>query len=186
MNKCERCQDREATIILKEDWQERLCDRCFNDMVSDEIGVRLEIMPEEIAVNDYYGTRRNFTIQQRLYPNGIFLEAAEDIEYGYQFAVHGELECNQKELFQKLVDKVKRGVSKRFTKVGEFPNGQKYHSIIDDKLVGRIDHDETNSSVPMIVIDGKPYTWEELGEMVKRFEGFQFQMKFCDQTEDVE
>jgi len=143
-------------------------------------------MPEEIAVNDYTGTRRNFTVQERLYPTGIFLEASENIEYGYQFAVHGELECNQTELFQKLVDKVKHGVSKRFTEVGEFPNGQKFHSIINDEVVGRIDHDEMSSSFPMIVIDGQPYTWEQLGEMVKSFEGFQFQIKFFDKTDDVE
>lgn len=186
MNKCERCQDREATIILTEDGQEQICVICFNELVSEEIGVMLEPMPEEIVVNDYSGTRRIFTVQQQLYPNGIFLMAAEDIEYGYQFAVHGELECNQTELFQKLVDKVNRCVSKRYTKAGEFPNGQKYHSIINDEVVGRIDHDEMNTSVPMIVIDGKHYTWEQLGEMVKSFEGFQFQMKFFDMTDDVE
>ncbi|MBT2689236.1 hypothetical protein J7I93_13670 [Bacillus sp. ISL-47] len=183
MNMCDRCQDKVATIILTDDWQERLCGDCFNDMVSAEMGVMLEAMPEEIAVNDYSGTRRNFTVQRRLYPNGIFLEAVADIEYGYQFAVDGELECNQSELFQKLIDKVKRGVSKRFIKVGEFPNGQKYHSIIDDEVVGRIDHDEMSSSVPMIVIDGQPYTWEQLGEMVKSYEGFQIQMKFFDMTD---
>lgn len=66
-------------------------------MVSEEIGVMLETVPEEIVVNDFSGIRRNFTVQQRLYPNGIFLEATEDLEYGYMFAVHGELECNQTE-----------------------------------------------------------------------------------------
>ena len=113
------------------------------------------------------------------------MEATENIEYGYEFAVHGELECNQTELYERLVDKVKRGVSKRFIKVGEFPNGQKYQSIIDDEVVGRIDHDEMSPSSPMVVIDGQPYTWEQFGEMVKSFEGFQIQMKFFDMTDDV-
>jgi hypothetical protein len=31
-----------------------------------------------------------------------------------------------------------------------------------------------DSSVLMIVIDGQPYTWEQLGEMVKSYEGFKF------------
>lgn len=125
-------------------------------------------------------------LQQRLYPNGIFLQAAEDLEYGYWFAVNGELECDQPELLEKLIEKVKSGVAKRFTKDGHFPNGQTYHSIIEDEIVGRIDHDENSQSVPMIVIDGKPYTWEQLGEMVKSFEGFQIQVKFFDETDDVE
>lgn len=186
MNTCDRCHDREATIIVTGDGQERLCVSCFNDMVSEEIGIQLEGMPEEVVVNDYTGTRRSFVIQQRLYPNGIFLQAVEDIEYGYQFAVHGEINCNQKELFQKLVEKVKHGVSKRFTEVGKFPSGQTYHSIIGDEVVGRIEHDEMSSSAPMIVIDGQPYTWEQFGEMVKSFEGFQLQIKFFDMTDDVE
>jgi len=186
MNKCDRCQDREATVIVTDDWQERLCLSCFNEMVSEEIGVQLESMPEEIVVNDYSGTRRNFMVQQRLYPTGITLEAVEDIEYGYQFAVHGEIDCNQKELFQNLIEKVKCGVCQRFTEVGKFPSGQTYHSIIGDEMVGRIDHDESSSSVPMIVIDGQPYTWEQLGRMVKSFEGFQLQIKFFDETDDVQ
>jgi hypothetical protein len=186
MYKCDRCLDREAEINVTDEVQERLCNSCFNDMVSEEIGVMLEAMPEEIVVKDFSGTRRNFLVQQRLYPNGIFLEAAEDLEYGYQFAMHGELDCNQAELFQRLVDKVMAGVSQRYIKAGEFPSGQVYHSIIDDVVVGRVDHDEMDSSVPMVVIDGRPYTWEQLGEMVKSYEGFQFYMKFFDQTDDVE
>ncbi|TMU83432.1 hypothetical protein FGG79_19685 [Bacillus sp. BHET2] len=64
----------------------------------------LETIPAGIVVYDYNGTRRNFMLQQRLYPNGIFLQAAEDLEYGYQFAVHGELECDQTELLEKLMN----------------------------------------------------------------------------------
>jgi hypothetical protein len=155
-------------------------------MVSEEVEVMLDAVPEEIAVYDSSGARRYLSVEQRLLPNGKFLRASEDKEYGYEFAVHGELGCNQTELFQKLADKVKHGVSKRFTEVGELPNGQKYHSIIDDELVGRIDHDEMDSSVLMIAIYGQPYTWEQLGEMVKSYEGFQIQMKFFDMNDDVE
>ncbi|MBN8209861.1 hypothetical protein JI666_13980 [Bacillus sp. NTK071] len=186
MKKCDRCGNSKATIILTDVWQERLCDSCFNDVVADEVGVKLDTIPEELEVTDYSGTSRMFTVQQRLHPEGLFLEATENIEYGYEFAVHGELECNQTELYERLLDKVKRGVSKQFTEVGVFPDGQKYQSIIDDEVVGRIDHDEMSPSFPMVLIDGQPYTWEQFGEMVKSFEGFQIQMKFFDMTDDVE
>jgi hypothetical protein len=40
-------------------------------------------------------------------------------------------------------------------------------------LVGRIEWDaETNGEVPIIVIDGKPFTWEQVGRMLTTFEGF--------------
>lgn len=186
MNKCDRCQDKEATILLTNGGQERLCVSCYNEIMAEEVGVMLETIPAEIALYDFNGTSRNFMLQQHLYPNGIFMQAAEDLEYGYRFAVHGELECDQTELLETLIEKVKSGVSKRFIKDGQFPNGQPYHSIVDDELVGRIDHDENSPSVSMIVIDGKPCTWEQLGEMVKSFEGFQIQIKFFDETDDVE
>lgn len=57
---------------------------------------------------------RNFNIEKMILPNGIFLEAKEDILYGYTFAVHGELHCDQHSLFQKLIDKVKRRISKQY------------------------------------------------------------------------
>ncbi|MGE6203848.1 DUF7713 domain-containing protein [Guptibacillus hwajinpoensis] len=186
MQMCDRCQNREATIVLSDVKQEHLCNLCFNEIVSDEIGVKLEPMPEELEVTDHSGTRRIFKVRPQLYPNGIFLEAIEDIAYGYEFAVHGELACNQTELVERLVDKVKRGVSTQFIKVGKFPNGQKYQSIMNDEVVGRIDYDEMSPSSPMVVIDGQPYTWEQFGEMVNSFEGFQVQMKFFDKTDDVE
>lgn len=173
-------------MIISDESQERLCFNCFNDMISEEVGVELDTVPDEIAVADYSGTKRTFIVQQRIYPNGIFIDAAEELDYGYQFAVHGELDCNQAELFQKLVGKVKRGISKRFTEPGMFPNGQRYHSIINGELLGRVDFDKKSPSAPMIVIDGHPYTWEPLGEMVSSYEGFQIQVKFFDMTEDVE
>ncbi|QFT90843.1 hypothetical protein FIU87_19535 [Bacillus sp. THAF10] len=117
MKKCDCCQDREATIRVTGDWEEWLCLRCYNEEVSNELDVTLATMPEELAVKDYAGVRRSIHVHQRLHSNGIFLEAVEDIAFGYEFAVHGELDCQQAELFQKLVEKVKSGVSKRYTKV---------------------------------------------------------------------
>nr|WP_154676062.1 hypothetical protein [Bacillus dakarensis] len=39
---------------------------------------------------------RTFYVERPLDTEGIFLEAAENIEFGYKFAVHGELNCNQR------------------------------------------------------------------------------------------
>ncbi|WP_430247148.1 DUF7685 domain-containing protein [Pseudalkalibacillus sp. NRS-1564] len=36
MKKCDRCGNKEATIILTDVWQERLCYCCLNEVVSDE------------------------------------------------------------------------------------------------------------------------------------------------------
>ncbi|MDC3411983.1 DUF7713 domain-containing protein [Terrihalobacillus insolitus] len=188
MDMCDVCKKNEANITLtnNDDSQEIICRNCFNDRISEEVGVELESQPQEISEYDVNGIRRDFKVEQRIFPNGIFIEATENIQYGYSFAVHGDLGCNQTELFQQLVDKVKLGISIQYTKVGTFANGQKYHSIVNDHVVGLIDYDERSESCPMVVIDGKPYTWEQLGKMAMSYEGFQFQLKFFDKTEDVE
>ncbi|MCT8137592.1 hypothetical protein H1D32_07430 [Anaerobacillus sp. CMMVII] len=49
-----------------------------------------------------------------------------------------------------------------------------------------MDYDEANEDKPLVSIDGKPYTWEQLGQMVRAYEGFQIQVKMADMTDDVE
>src|SRR5206468_1755534 len=61
-------------------------------------------------------------------------EALESIEFGYKFAVHGELGCDQQELLNKLMDKTRKGIAKQQVETGVFPNGQIYNSIIHDQL----------------------------------------------------
>jgi hypothetical protein len=39
---------------------------------------------------------------------------------------------------------------------------------------------------PLVIIDGKPFTWSQLGQMVSTFEGFQIQVKMFDMTDDME
>lgn len=121
--KCEQCQKNDATVVLSDKGQQQqLCSSCYNDLVSDEIGVSLEPQIERFSVKDYNGEIREFKIDQHLHPNGIYMEAAELIEIGYKFAVHGELDCNQTKLFNQLMEKVKRGVATSYVNEEIMPN----------------------------------------------------------------
>ncbi|SFB19539.1 hypothetical protein SAMN04488577_3822 [Bacillus sp. cl95] len=55
-----------------------------------------------------------------------------------------------------------------------------------DEFVGRLEYDECNESNPLVIIDGKSYTWNQLGQMIGAFEGFQIKVKMVDMTDDVE
>lgn len=187
INKCDRCKKQEATISLTPDsGYESLCMGCFNEMTSNDLELTLEKQPETISVQDHQGVSRHFKIEQRLLPIGLFLEAEETIRYGYKFAVHGELDCNQSALFQELVDKVKRGISKQYVKEHFFPSGHKLNSMVSDHIVGRIEYNEESEDVPLMIIDGRPYTWDELGKIMMSDEGFQLQMKIIDITNGAE
>jgi hypothetical protein len=39
--------------------------------------------------------------------------------------------------------------------------------------------------VPMVVIDGREITWDELGRMVAAFEGWRFKLEFRDRSEEI-
>ena len=83
---------------------------------------------------------------------GIYLEASENIEFGYKFAVHGELDCNQIELLNKLIEKTRRGISEKHVETKVFPNGQTYKSILNDPITGMIEYDETSDGTPLVIL----------------------------------
>ena len=52
-------------------------------------------------------------------------------------------------------------------------------------LAGRIEWDEQyEGRLPLVIIDGKEYTWEELGEMLMSFEGWDFKLKIFENWEE--
>jgi hypothetical protein len=184
---CEICERLKVEIILTDgEERQQLCSNCYNQIMSTNLGIELETQLEFFSITDYSGVRREFNIIQRIVPVGIFIEAVENKEHGYKFAVHGELECDQSKLFQHLLDKVKHGINTCYLTKHKFPNGQEIETIKNDKFVGRLEFDESNESTPLVIIDGNPYTWQQLGQMVSTFEGFQIQVKMVDMTDDLE
>jgi hypothetical protein len=39
--------------------------------------------------------------------------------------------------------------------------------------------------MPLLIIEGKPYTWERFGKMLTAFEGFQFKIEIKDRAEEL-
>jgi len=37
---------------------------------------------------------------------------------------------------------------------------------------------------PIVIIDGKPFTWDEFGRMITSYEGWQFRLKIVDKTDE--
>ena len=111
------------------------------------------------------------------------LEITEDAQTGYRFAVLGDLEADPWELFQMLYAKMRREVATRHVHCTEFG----WQLTSDQRLVGRIDWDpDSNVRLPLIVIDGKPFTWEQVGHMLMTFEGFTLEARIKDTIEMVD
>lgn len=125
MNKCERCGSNEAKVRYTiEAISMDLCMNCYNELMSEELEVDLEQLVETFSLKDYQGISRTFYVERRIYPMGIYLEASENIEFGYKFAVHGELNSNQPELLNKLIEKARKGIGEQQVETKISPNGE--------------------------------------------------------------
>ena len=59
---------------------------------------------------------------------------------------------------------------------------------VNDRLIlrGTVDSDpDEDHGAPMVVIDGREISWDELGRMVATFEGWQFKLEFRDRSDEV-
>jgi hypothetical protein len=149
------------------------CYPCFNREMADRLSVDFDSTPlQPIVVPDLDGTPHTFQIRSMLVATGHEMEALEitnDGQLGYCFRVLGELEIEAWELFSKLYESMRREMSKRCVECTE----RGWQIAADQHVRGRIEWDpETNGELPLIVIDGKPFTWEQVGRMLMTFEGF--------------
>lgn len=188
---CQSCKTKTTQLIHLTDLDNKqrvICHECHNDELSEVLGVELDkIQVKSITFKDYSGKDKIFLISRELHPIGICLEANEvsSGDCGYKFAVHGELDCNQAELFRKLNKKVKEGIQRQYIELKQFQNWE-YNTMVGDELIGRLEYDEQEKELPMVVVDGKAYSWNEFGKILKSNEGFQFKMKIYDITDDID
>lgn len=182
MTKCKECQQNGVYIHFGE---EKLCLACCNLRMEKQFGVAATTYPEGVAIRGANGEVHHFLLRKRLDPLGIFMEAKEMTEGGYEFNVQDDLYSDQGELLLRLIAKAERGMAEIYVERGTFPNGQSYNSLRNDRLVGRIESDLTDERLPLLVINGKSYTWEEVGRMLMSYEGFQMKLEMLDSYEEV-
>jgi hypothetical protein len=107
-----------------------------------------------------------------LVPTGHALYARERVagdEEGYEFSVLGDFDANVWDLFRVLYDRIRNGLAVRHVEQGELG----WRITDASHLVGRITWDpERAGEVPLLVIDGKPFTWDQVGRMLMSYEGF--------------
>lgn len=91
---------------------------------------------------------------------------------------------NPKISIRRLYQKIHAGLSKKF--INEVvAHGQKFYRIENDQIIGRIEWDDQyDGRLPKIVIDGKAYTWEQVGEMMMTYEGFKIKVQIEDMGND--
>lgn len=154
-----------------------LCLDCFNKRIESEYGIQTtKVEKTSLLLKDKDGNEHFFRIKKIIVPTGFLLEAQEFIDdkpKGYSFDVHGEVDCDQKKLEEELLRNVKKGLSYKSIEKDDMSEDS-----LKEKVFGRIDCDsESDSNGPMMIIDGKEYTWEDFGRMLEMYEGWKFKLE---------
>ena len=157
------------------------CYPCFNRETADRLGIDFD-QPQfkPIVLQDADGTPHIFTFRSMLVPTGHeieVLETTEDAPVGYRFAVLGDFEADASDLFQLLYATMRREIATRHVHRTEYG----WQLTSDQRLVGRIEWDpDSDARLPLVVIDGKAFTWEQVGHMLMTFEGFTLDARIKD------
>ncbi len=163
-----------------------LCCSCFNADVAARCGVEgfENIRLEPIRLTDGEGMSHEFHFQTRLLGHIVALEAYELIEgtpAGYKFQMIGSPEDDLFALLGRLIERIRRALA-----VKHITDDERFGPHISDRTVrGRIDWDEEQDGrVPLVVVDGRTFTWDEFGEMLMTFEGSPFRLEISDPSEE--
>jgi hypothetical protein len=162
------------------------CLPCHNRAVAAQQGIdfhHAEFQPVTLADTD--GQPHTFHVQARLAPTGLVVEAFEgtgEQPGGYRFAVLGDFQADAMSLFTLLYEKMRAALGRRQVRRGELG----WEIELDELLTGRIEHDpESDLRLPVVTIDGRPFTWDQLGHMLMTFEGFTLELRVRDGIEVV-
>jgi hypothetical protein len=134
-------------------------------------------------VRDVDGNIHIFEIGKHIFPTGVKWVAYEIIDgeiEGYQFGLHADLDDDPVKSLQELYGKINEGLSKIYVN-RERGHGRTFYTLPHDSIVGRIEwDDDQNGESPKIIIDGKPYTWHEVGKMMMSYEGWNLTIKISE------
>ena len=150
------------------------CYRCFNEESADRLGVDFDNTPiAPIVVTDVDGVRRRFEIRSMLVGTGHAMSAREvrnrGAEGGYRFEILGDLEADAQDLFRLLRERIRLGLSVRHVQQTEHG----WQLTQAHRLSGVIEWDpETDGALPLLIVDGRTFTWDQIGRMLMTFEGF--------------
>jgi len=154
-----------------------LCYNCYNKRLSkiSEHDIK-ELNIESFVMKDSYGKKHTFYVKKMGFFNGILLRAHEIIDdeiKGYSFKVDGDFDCDQLALEKELLDKVKEGLAYQSINKDSFLGDG-----LKEIVFGRIESEEnTDGQVPLMVIEGKEYTWEKFGRMLMSYECWDFKLE---------
>ena len=160
-----------------------LCSRCYNESMAEYLGLDYEhVSFDPLTLQDLDGVPHTFQFRPHIFGDQLSLEALETgPDEGYEFSVIAEAEQDLFVTFQTLFERIRRELGRRHIE----PEGSGYRITQEDVVRGQITDDpDSVEQMPLLIIDGKSITWEELGRMLAPNAGFRFKLEIFDRSEE--
>jgi hypothetical protein len=160
------------------------CSPCYNAWAAEKWGLRFDNTEfEPVTLRDASGVPHTFGIHSRLAPGaGHVMEALEEgcEGFGYQFKVMGPESSDAMALFQELFPRMREGLSRRYLENNDV--GLRF--VEGDRLEGRIEMGR-EAGQPVLVVDGRPRSWDEIGLLLLSYEGWNVKLEILDSIEET-
>ena len=99
-----------------------------------------------------------------------------------RFEILGDFETDARDLFELLRERIRQGLNVRHVEKTE--HGWQLTQAL--RLSGVIEWDpETEGARPLLIVDGRTFTWDQIGRMLMTFEGFTLNATVADTIEVV-
>ena len=170
---CDICGKPATVFISGEQGADlKLCLDCNNSQIAEMTGAAVPSnVPKNITLTDSEGKQHTFKIEVLMFPVGMVLIATEIGETRYKADVFGGLNDDFEALLQSLINQIEAFLSVKYMdKDGYF---------VGNTAVGYIAYNHERDAHE-VVIDGKPYTWQELEKNIAAHEGFRIKIEFAD------
>jgi hypothetical protein len=151
--------------------------------MAEHLGLDYEhVSSDPLTLQDLDGVPHTFEFRPHIFSDPLSLQAFEvGPEQGYEFSVIADPEQDLFVTFQTIFERMRRELGRRHIE----PEGSGYRITEGDVVRGQITDDRDSlERMPLLIIDGKPITWEELGRMVAPYAGFRFKLEIFDRSEE--
>jgi hypothetical protein len=159
-----------------------MCSRCYNESVAESLGFDYEHIDfAPLTLQDVDGVPHTFRFRPHIFGDQISLAALEEgVDEGYEFFVSTDVEQDLLITFQTLFERIRWALGRRHIEL----EGDGYRISRDDVVRGRITDDpDSLVQMPLLIVDGKAISWEDLGRMMAPYQGFHFKLEIFDRSE---
>lgn len=182
---CQDCERPDTSASLN---NVELCDRCYDRRIAAHTGwPELPDPPAPIVLISPDGRRHQMRFRLWRAPTGVEVEVEEDgvaVGEGFHVAVLGDHDADVAQLIARATTAAEERVSRRYVE----PAGNRAGwQVKDMEIAGRFvwDDDQPGGHPYRVIVDGRTLTWEELGDALESFEGWEFHLTIVDRVEDA-